>query len=80
LTDNESQTTTFTRYLEKREFNDRCDKVDRLFYGTEGRNGLIGDVNYIKQQINIIKWVLGISVGLISPILTTLILRYIFKL
>ena len=78
--DNIPTTKGFTRYVEKQDFDAFCIKVETNFHGSEGRNGLIGDVRDIKNQINLIKWAVGISVGIISPIMTALILKYIIKL
>jgi len=66
----------FTRYVQKQSFDKFCDKVEITFHGKEGRNGLVGDVNYIKHQINLLKWFVGISVGIVSPLITAFVIKY----
>ena len=53
----------FTRYVEKKEFNRFCDKVETTFHGEDGRNGIVADIQILKTEWrtakNLLNWVAG---------------------
>ena len=69
--------TGFTRYVTLEEFSAFKRDVRTALYGSEGTSGLTKDIHDIKMQLRLAKWIVGISISVVSPIITALILKYV---
>ena len=74
------ESTGFTRYVTSEEFKQFSEqsikdrgRLNNALWGADGTNGIIKDINDLKMWIKF----LGIIGGIISPILTAVLVRYI---
>jgi len=72
--DNGEGVTSFTRYATIEELNAFKHDVRAALYGAEGTNGMVKDIHELKMWIKF----LGIIGVFLSPVITALILKYMF--
>lgn len=51
------------------------EKLDRLLRGSEGRNGLVKDVNELKSQSRLASGTVGVVVGIIASIVSSYVIH-----
>ena len=81
MTDGNNNHGGSTNYVTEGEFNKYCEqneaahkRISNAMWGNEGTNGMIKDIHDLKMWIKF----LGIIGGIISPILTAVLFKYLF--